>query len=196
MLSVALTRQLSPDPAVPALSVSMLGVNNDMTVHTDITPADWTAFVRFVTQSISKSSGGRFGRWLIAAGVGAVAGVAFAVTGIGLHFPSLLVGAVGGTLWIVIIARIQMRRMIPAPDGSILGPRQVTLSDDGLREASERHETLFHWRGVRSIQITGQHVFVMVDNNAAMIIPRRAFASDGECEQFIGEIQRRVSVRA
>jgi hypothetical protein len=68
----------------------MLGDNNDMTVHTDITPADWTAFVRFVTQSISKSSGGRFGRWLIAAGVGAVAGVAFAVTGIGLHFPSLL----------------------------------------------------------------------------------------------------------
>lgn len=167
-----------------------------MTVHTDITPADWTAFVRFVARSVSKSSGGRLGRWFIAVGIGAVVGVAFSVTGIGLHFPSLLVGAVGGTLWIVIISRIQMRRMIPEPGGYILGPRQVTLSDDGLREVSQRHETLFHWHGVRGIQTTDQHSFVMVDNNAAIIIPRRAFASDGEREQFVGEIQRRVSARA
>jgi hypothetical protein len=167
-----------------------------MTVHIDITPTDWTAFVRFVTRSIAKSSGGRLGRWFIAVGVGAVVGVASTVTGIGLHFPSLLVGAVGGTLWLVIISRIQMRQMIPAPDGYILGPRQVTLSEDGLREVSQRHETVFHWHAVRGTQTTDQHVFIMVDNNAAIIIPRRAFLSDSEREQFVGEIQRRVSVRA
>jgi hypothetical protein len=168
-----------------------------MTIHTEITPDDWTAFVHFVAQSVSKSSGGRFGRWFIALGVGAVLGVTVSITGLGLHLPSLLIGAVGGTLWLVVISRLQMRRMIPAPDGYILGQRQVTLSDNGLRETSQRHESVFRWHGIRGAQLTDQHVFVMVDNNAAIIVPRRAFSSDRECEQFLGEIQTRAgSVRA
>lgn len=162
-----------------------------MTVHTEITQADWTAFVRFVIRSLSQASGGKIGRWLIAIGVGAAVGLTFSLTGIGLHVPSLLVGALAGTLWIVVISRLQTRQVIPAADGYILGPRQVVLTDAGLRETSKRHETFFHWHAVRGAQITDEHVFVMVDSTAAIIVPRRSFPSDAEQELFVAEIQRR-----
>jgi YcxB-like protein len=184
-------------PGRGACGVSRVMRTDFMTVHTDITPADWTAFVRFVTRSVSKSSGGRLGSWLVALGVGATVGVTVALTDVGLHLPSLLIGAVVGTLSLVVVSRLQVRGMIPAPDGFILGQRQVTLSDDGLRDTSQRHESFFQWRGVRGAEVTDQHVFVMVDNIAAVIVPRRAFSKDSEREQFVGEIQRRAGgVRA
>lgn len=169
------------------------GPSEDMIVHADITPADWTAFVRFVVRNVSRSSGARLGRWLSALGIGVAAGVACSVTGISLQLPSLLVGAAGVTLWLIIVSRLQMRRMVPAADGYILGPRRVSLLEDGLHEASQRHESFFPWHAIRGTQLTEQHMFVMVDNNAAIIVPRRAFSSDTEREQFIAEIQRRVT---
>ena len=162
-----------------------------MTIHTDITQPDWAAFVQFVVRSTARQVRGRLDLWLVSIGVGVVIGLTFTFTGIGLHFPSLLAGAIGGTLWIVIVSRLRMRSMKPASDGYILGPRQVTVSDDGLRESSQRHESVFRWSAVRGAQVTDKHVFVMVDTNAALIVPRRAFPTDAEREQFVSEIQRR-----
>ena len=163
----------------------------DMTIQTDITQTDWAAFVQFVVRSSARGATGRIGRWLISIGIGVALGLTFTLTGISLHFPSLLAGAIGGTLWLVIVSRLRMRSMGPASDGYILGPRQVTVSDDGLRESSQRHESVFRWAAVRGAQVTDQHVFVMLDTNAALIVPRRAFPTDAEREQFVSEIQRR-----
>lgn len=167
-----------------------------MTVHTDITAGDWSAFVRFVARNVSTGSGGGLGRLLIAVGVGTVVGVMFSMTGAELHFVSLLVGAVGSAMWLIVVARLQARRMIPAADGYILGPRQVTLSDDGVRETSQLHESLFRWNGVRGARFTDQHVFLMMDKNAAILVPRRAFATDHEREGFVAEIQQRATKHA
>lgn len=167
-----------------------------MTVDTDITADDWRAFVRFVARNVSIGSGGTFGRLLLALGVGALVGVMFSVTGTELHFVSLLAGAVGGAMWLIVVARLQARRMFPAVDGYILSPRQVTLSDEGVRETSRLHESLFRWSGVRGARLTDQHVFLMVDNHAAIIVPRHAFSTDDERERFVAEIQQRATKAA
>lgn len=163
-----------------------------MTINTDITASDFMAFVRFVARKSSNGSGGILWRWLIALGIGAAIGVGFGVVGVNLHFPSLLVGALGCIVWFVSYSRIQMRKMTPSSAGFILGPRQVTLSDEGLREASRNHESLFRWPGVLSVHTSGQHVFILVDQTAGIIVPFKAFGSEIERGQFVGEIQRRI----
>ena len=35
------------------------------------------------------------------------------------------------------------------------------------------------------------YIFVMVDRNAGIIVPRRSFATDAEREQFVSEVQGR-----
>jgi hypothetical protein len=65
------------------------------------------------------------------------------------------------------------------------------VREDGIGEKSERHESFFLWSVVRSIEITDKHLFIMVDRLAGYIIPRRAFANEGDCGRFIGAVQQR-----
>ena len=106
---------------------------------------------------------------------------------------SVWVGAVCAILWIWSVARIRMQSMVPAPDGYILGPREVDVSDEGLRERSDRHESLFRWATVRVVECSGDHLFIMVDTSAGFIVPLRSFPSLSEREQFLDEVQRHVS---
>lgn len=162
-----------------------------MTIDTDITRADWAALVGFVTRNASKGWSARLETWLIALAVGGVIGVTFSLAGIEIHVPSMAAGFLGGLVMLIVLSRLRMRRIAPATDGFILGPRKVSLDDDGLRETSQRHESVFRWQAVRSVELTDQHVFLLVDANGALIVPRRAFPSEVECNQFVDEARRR-----
>jgi hypothetical protein len=167
-----------------------------MTVQTDLSPADWSAFARFVIRRSGQKIGGRFGLWPIALGIGPIIGVGLRLTGLDLHGPSFGAGVITVVLWFIISSRLRMRSLVPSPDGYILGPRSVDVSDAGLRELSQKHDILFQWSAIRSLHDTGQHLFVMVDNNAAIFIPRRSFSGDAEREKFISEVKKRSNISA
>lgn len=123
--------------------------------------------------------------------MGIALGLVLACAGVRLHLASLMAGLFGGVFWLMIFSRLQARNMGPATDGYILGPRTISLTDDGIRETSQKHESVFRWPSVRSAAIVGEHIFVMVDRNAGIILPCRSFASDIERDQFLAEIRRR-----
>ena len=106
-----------------------------------------------------------------------------------MHGPSFVAGFMAVILWIMIISRIQIFRVGPAEDGFILGRRSVEVDEAGIRVISELHESFYHWSAVRNVGVTDQHLFVMVDSSAGIIVPLRVFASGREREQFIGEIR-------
>ena len=84
-----------------------------------------------------------------------------------------------------------MERMKPAENGYILGSQETFLEDEGIRQMSSHHESVFRWSSVRNIAVTKKHIFVMVDRIAGVILPHRAFSSDAEYEQFVSEIEKR-----
>jgi hypothetical protein len=63
------------------------------------------------------------------------------------------------------------------------------LDEPDIRVISEHHGSLYRWPPVRNFGVTDQHVFVMVDRSAGITVPLRAFSSESEREQFIGEIR-------
>jgi len=167
-----------------------------MSIQTDITQKDFRAFVRHVTMG---TDGGRsMYRLLIGSALvmGVFLGVSLAFDSVRLNVASLMAGLFGGVFWLMIFSRLQTRKMGPVTDGYILGPRTVSLTDDCVRERSQKHESIFRWLSIQSVVSAGDYIFVMVDRNAGIIVPCRAFASDAERDQFLTEIRRRSGIVA
>jgi hypothetical protein len=169
-----------------------------MSIKTDISQEDYTAFVKHVARTLSAARGDRIVRIFIGICVGL--GVGFVLSGLHLRFsprilPAMVFGAVAGAFLLMVfvtdVSRRQMQRMRPTEDGYIIGPQEVFLEDEGLRQRSGRHQSVFQWSLVRAVAVTEQHVFVMVDSIAGIILPRRAFTSDAEREKFVREIETR-----
>jgi hypothetical protein len=163
-----------------------------MTVQTDITTNDLKMFGQHVSTG---ADGGRLMYTLLigsGVAVGVILGVTLAVTGVRLHVASLMAGLLGGACWLTLFSRLYMRKMAPAPDSYILGPRAVSITDDGIVEKSQRHESLFRWSSIRTVDSVSEYIFVMLERNAGIIVPCRAFPSDAEREQFLAELRRRT----
>jgi hypothetical protein len=161
-----------------------------MTIQTDITLADWAAFVRCVSRRAWKHS--MLFYWALVLGMGVAAGVTVRMTGLELHAPSFFAGLVVGIIFLMSLSRLLARGMQPAADGYILGPKQVEVTETGLRVVSKHHEAFFDWAGVRGAEMADKHIFVMVDQNAGIIMPHSSFASDSEREQFVKEVRGRM----
>ncbi len=163
-----------------------------MTVQTDITTNDLKVFGQHVSTG---ADGGRLMYTLLigsGVAVGVILGVTLAVTGVRLQVASLMAGLLAGAFWLTLFSRLYMRKMGPAADSYVLGPRAVSTTDDGIIEKSQKHEALFRWSSIRSVDSTKEHIFVMLERNAGIIVPFRAFSSDAERDHFLAEIRRQT----
>lgn len=170
-----------------------------MKIHCDITLDDYKAFLKYVLAKALKSRAYKT-QWLLIVFafpiiLGVVAGnVAPAKNDSALRM--LLIGfAFGVAIFYALaisLARIQRRRLVPSPDGYVLGPLDVEILDEGIRLTSQRHESLFHWTLVSGPEITKDHIFIMLEPIAGIIIPLRSFKSDADREQFLAEIRSRA----
>jgi len=162
-----------------------------MTIQTNLTGDDWRAFLRFTQRRLMGGAAAKLRLCLALLGFAVVFGLLVNVSKSKIDAGSMIVGALVTVLWLAIIIRLQARRMRPATDGIMIGPHSITLDDDGVRDRARLRESLVRWEAVRAVQVTAAHVFIVVDNHAAFIIPRRSFSSDTEREQFVSEIQKR-----
>lgn len=169
-----------------------------MNIKIDITQEDYTAFITHVARTVSSTPVDKLVRMFIGVGIGL--GIGFALSLLQLSsrpttLGALLCGALGGgfiaMLFVGDVSRKQVQRMRPAEDGFIVGSLEVFIEDEGLRQRSVHHHSAFQWSVVRGVTVTDKHVFIMVDRIVGIILPKRAFSSDGEREQFVGEIERR-----
>ncbi len=161
-----------------------------MTVETNITTEDWLRLVQHLClKTTQERPVSKYGVPLL---LGAGMAVPVALTRLSMDIPSLLIGAVVMAVTLLILAKMRSRSVDPAPDGIVLGKRLVTLNEAGIKEVSSRHETLVHWLAVRGVDVTSQHAFVMVDRNAAFILPKRDFNQAKIFEEFVAEVRKRA----
>ena len=67
----------------------------------------------------------------------------------------------------------------------LLGRHTITLTPDGLREQTDVNDQRALWQGIQRIEANGDYIFIYMQPNAAHVIPRRAFPSPEEAEQFL-----------
>lgn len=168
-----------------------------VSIKTDISQQDYTAYLTHVARTLSFS---KISTLMSCLGLAIGLGFGFSWAMLKGSSPSsvplaiLTGGLAGGLLMLVLVTSIQRwqaQKMKPMDDGILLGSREVFLEDEGIRQRSAHHQSVFQWSLVRSIAITEQHVFVMLDSIAGLILPRRSFSSDAERESFVSELERR-----
>lgn len=84
---------------------------------------------------------------------------------------------------------VQFRAYRDGESHGILGEHTITLTPDGLCERTAVNQTTANWRGIYRVVGTPQHIFIFNQPNAAHTIPRRAFASPADAEQFLATAQ-------
>jgi hypothetical protein len=68
---------------------------------------------------------------------------------------------------------------------SLFGLHRMAISPDGIAESGEFGQSSTAWRAVERIARDGDYAFVYINALAAIIIPRRAFPTSTEFEQFV-----------
>ena len=160
-----------------------------MTIQTEIVIEDWRAYSKFIYKHATLGGNGRTKALILYLCFCVAIGLMISVFKISINLLSVLIGFFGMALIVGIYSRWQLKNLQPAPDGIVLGKCTIAVSDEGIKTSTAIVESSFSWKAIRRAEISDEHIFVMVDNVAAIIVPKRSFASDTEREQFLAEIQ-------
>jgi len=168
-----------------------------MRFTTDLRPDDYRAFQRFLGRRVTFLPP-TWPRWvsrsllvLLWFLLGGVFLVLFRFRA--LHGPSFLIGfAVIGAIVVMTLYQVR-RRLSPSENGAVLGGREYRLTEEGLHVTATDAESMRQWAGVRSLEETGEHFFLMVDRCAAYVIPKRSFGAPGDQDAFRRFVQERIA---
>lgn len=147
---------------------------------------------------------------LLAVALGAIIGLAvvggfrFVVWAAGLTWDPMLYwlyfyGVIGGIIVTFVVFRSKrgvfhkklMARLsndgLSEKDKAFLGPRTLKASADDFTIESPFGSTTRKWNAVNWVHVADAHVFIQAD--VIVVVPRTAFASEAECDQFIEAVQ-------
>jgi hypothetical protein len=62
----------------------------------------------------------------------------------------------------------------------------VEVTPDGVVERTPAGHSFVRWYALESVGSARDHLFMLISSVAAVIVPRRAFASDDEWRRFVG----------
>ncbi len=95
---------------------------------------------------------------------------------------------VGG--YLVLILGISALSMISKMNKTILTEHAITIDEGGLTEETVYNRSEYKWAGIQKVVRSGRYLYVYVAQHAAHVIPRRAFASAREWEEFVAALLR------
>ncbi len=161
----------------------------DLTV--EVTREDNRALVSFVQKQARK----KHSRWkdqslnlLFWIGVGLVTSFLVNYSGSRMHLPSAI-GAAVVVLAVLVsylfwYTRKLQTHMLPEAGGIILGRHSYQFRNGGIFVASPHSTSQLTWSGIKSLEETQAHFFLMMDKCVGCIFPKRAFAGDSHAVEF------------
>lgn len=82
----------------------------------------------------------------------------------------------------------------PSKNGSVLGKRKYSITDEGLLEETSTTSSMQKWEGIKSVEENRDLIFLFTDKIAAYFIPKRSFSSAEEMEQFIKVVKEKAGI--
>ena len=163
-----------------------------MRVDYEFTATEFLACLRHLKRRFLRNSGARTAsriQWALAAAC--LAGFAYLASTDDPTFRPHMVGLAALALALAIGGRVSLRRRYAdrmiAADGIYTQPRSLQIDEDGITIDDRLSTSRYLWDAVRDVEEAKSHVYIHVDNISALIVPKRAFASEEDCRNFIDQ---------
>lgn len=98
-------------------------------------------------------------------------------------------------LWIVQLA-FNAFYLYSAKNKSLLTTHIVEVQDQAFYEETPFNRSFHYWPGIARVVRRPGFAAVYITANAAHVIPRRAFASDQQVDQFVALVEERIRAAA
>ncbi|HVS38335.1 MAG TPA: YcxB family protein [Gemmataceae bacterium] len=111
-------------------------------------------------------------------------------------FPGVGAGAIltliGLTLYAKLTAPNRMRRALEQGRNSqkVLGWRRISIDEQALHVDTEYSSLIYLWWAIDAVTASEDHAFIYFMTNNAFIVPREAFRTDREFEEFLEAARR------
>src|SRR5258706_5419394 len=141
-----------------------------MSIKTELTQGDYSAFVSHVQRSIFVRRTSKAIQIVLWISIFVVTLTIFANESAHPNAPAIIIGGIIGAFVVIVyvayLSKRQRTQMRPEDGGFILAPQEVLLEDEGIRQRSHFHESLFKWHAIRNIAVTDAHIFITIDRVA------------------------------
>lgn len=99
------------------------------------------------------------------------------------------------TLWSVRrrARRLTRKLLAEGKNRSVLSEHRIFLNDEGITSETALIRSLYRWPVIERIVETSEYLFLFVSGFSAIVIPKRAFASDEHWQTFVQEARQRAT---
>jgi hypothetical protein len=82
---------------------------------------------------------------------------------------------------------------IPNDDGAILGKKELDFTDDCINYQTENSSGTYKWALIKNLKKSPKAFYLYIDNNLAIVIPKRSFINDNEEKEFLNLAERKIN---
>ena len=87
-------------------------------------------------------------------------------------------------IFLLVLGLLTSLAMISKMNRTFLTDHTISIAADGLTEETIFNRSEYKWAGIQKILRTKRHLYVYVSQHGAHVIPRRAFASPADWDDF------------
>ena len=91
--------------------------------------------------------------------------------------------------YLLVIGLVSILGMASKLNKAFFTEHTITIDEGGLTEETVFNRSEYKWAGIQKIIITNGYVFAFVSQHAAHVIPRRAFESQAEWDDFVAKLK-------
>lgn len=87
--------------------------------------------------------------------------------------------------------RRQLRGFLGEGDNSsVLGPRRIEVTPEGVCETAESGQTQCTWKAIKRVDASDEHIMLYRSSTLAFIVPKRSFVDQAQLTAFMDEVNR------
>lgn len=94
-----------------------------------------------------------------------------------------VIGGIIGDLLLIGIVKLQVMK-IPYNKDGLMGEHTIEIDEKGVRETTAVNDGFHLWEGIHSIKQDKEYIYIFLDSILAHIIPKKAFNSVNEANEF------------
>jgi hypothetical protein len=105
--------------------------------------------------------------------------------------------ATAGAIWLVMwVLQFACNALIlvSRKNHSVLTTHRIEIQETGLVEETKFNKSLFYWPGIVKVVSRPGYIAIYVSSQQAHVIPKRAFSSQSEAEQFKTAVLERMQL--